>query len=370
MKKLRIIHVVYSFGTGGMEKGVATIVGNTSEYFEHIILCLSSSGLTEHLLPRNTKIVELNKPAGNSVFFLLKLARTLKAFSPAIIHTRNWGGTDAIIAGRLAGIHTVIHGEHGWEISDAEGKNLKRLRIRQFLSRWVREYTCVSQHQKQWLENIVKVNKPVTQIYNGVDTQRFCPGENRQKIRKELEIPPDIFLVGIIGRLDPIKNHPILFQAVKNLRSQFPAIRLLVVGDGEERSHLEKLRDNSIILLGNRLDVPTILQALDVFVLPSCNEGISNTLLEAMASTLPVIATRVGGNIELVQQNINGFLVPVGDVNAITSALLQYAMSPNLREQHGQAGRRIAIEQFSIDRMVRGYEKVYHRVASGQDLIV
>jgi glycosyltransferase involved in cell wall biosynthesis len=77
-----------------------------------------------------------------------------------------------------------------------------------------------------------------------------------------------------------------------------------------------------------------------------------------------------GENVELVQQNINGFLVPVGDVNAITSALLQYAMSPRLREQHGQAGRRIAIEQFSIDRMVRGYEKVYHRVASGQDRIV
>ena len=107
MKKIHVAHVLYSFGTGGMEKGIATIIQNASEEFEHSILCLHSSGETARLLPPNTPIIELYKPPGNSPVFLWKLTRTLRSLRPAIVHARNWGGTDGIIAARKIGLEKM-----------------------------------------------------------------------------------------------------------------------------------------------------------------------------------------------------------------------------------------------------------------------
>lgn len=368
MKTIRVIHVVYTFKTGGMEKGIATIVRHASERFEHVILCLHSSGETALLLPQGTLVKELYKPSGNSPRFLLKLARTLRSLKPAIVHARNWGGTDGIIAARLAGIRTTIQGEHGWEIDDPEGINSKRLKIRRVFDRWTQEYTCVSQHLEQWLYHTVKVKKPVTQIYNGVDTERYCPGDSdsKMKVRTELGIAPTTFVIGIIGRLDPIKDHPTLIQAVRDLSISCPDVKLLIVGEGPERPRLETLQDEHCLLLGNRLDVPAILQTLDVFVLPSFNEGISNTILEAMATGIPVIATEVGGNPELVSNGETGFLLPPRQPQQLAAILLRYARDPLLRQLHGSRGRTNAIQQFSIQQMTHKYEAVYQRVATSR----
>jgi hypothetical protein len=108
MKKVRVVHILHSFGTGGLEKGVATIISHASNSFEHIILCLSTSGESNRLLPSDTKIYELHKPAGNAFFFLLKLARTLRKLKPDVVHTRNWGGVDGVIAARFAGVSSAV----------------------------------------------------------------------------------------------------------------------------------------------------------------------------------------------------------------------------------------------------------------------
>ena len=366
IKKIRVIHVVYSFATGGMEKGIATLVRNASEEFEHVILCLHSSGETERLLPQGTSVIELHKPEGNSLAFLWKLFQILRSLKPALVHARNWGATDSIIAARLAGIRTTIQGEHGWLIDDPEGLNARRLTIRRFLDSWIQEYTCVSQHLKHWLCEVTKVKKMVTQIYNGVDTRMYCPGELGGAIRTELGISEKTFVIGIVGRLDPIKNHPTLFRAFAEVRKFDPEVRLLIVGDGPERAHLEHLAGEGIIFLGNRLDIPEILQALDVFVLPSLNEGISNTILEAMAVEIPIVATRVGGNPELMEDGVTGILVPPGESEAIASALLTYLQNPNIRYTHGKCGRKRVIQLFSIEQMVKSYETVYKRVALRQ----
>lgn len=365
-KKIRVVHVVYSFATGGMEKGIATLVQNTSEEFEHVILCLHSSGETERLLPQGTSVIELHKPEGNSLAFLWKLIQTLRSLKPAIIHARNWGATDSIIAARLAGIRTTIQGEHGWLIDDPEGLNAKRLTIRRFLDSWIQEYTCVSQHLKHWLCEVAGVKKTVTQIYNGVDARRYCSGGRGGAIRTDLGLSEKTFVIGIVGRLDPIKDHPTLFRAFNEVRKLEPDARLLIVGDGPERARLEDLAGEGIIFLGNRLDIPEILQALDVFVLPSLNEGISNTILEAMAVGIPVVASRVGGNPELVEHGETGILVPPGDSETIASALLTYLHNPNIRYAHGQYGRKRVVQLFSIEQMVKSYETVYRRVALRQ----
>jgi glycosyltransferase involved in cell wall biosynthesis len=166
----------------------------------------------------------------------------------------------------------------------------------------------------------------------------------------------------VVGRLDPIKDHLSLFSAFETLRKRKADVCLLVVGDGPERRRLESAAGEGIVFLGNRLDVPEILRSLDVFVLPSLNEGISNTILEAMASGVAVVATRVGGNPELVEDDKTGTLVPAGDREAMASALSKYLNDPGLRRFHGEAGRARVCNHFSISKMVDGYEAVYRRV--------
>lgn len=363
--KIRVAHIVYAFGTGGLEKGVATVVRNASEDLEHVIVCLHSSGESERLLPPGTPVIELYKPAGNSPIFLWKLARTLKRVRPTIVHARNWGGTDGIIAARLAGVRAAVQGEHGWEIDDPAGLNAKRLFFRRILDFWIDEYTAVSRHLGTWLTETVKVRKPVAQIYNGVDTDVFFPasGSEKNAIRAEFDIPDDAFIIGIVGRLDQIKDHPTLFQAFTGVKQVRPDAHLLVVGDGPERERLEALADDGCLFLGNRLDVPAVLRGFDLFVLPSLNEGISNTILEAMATGLPVVACRVGGNPELLDHGQTGTLVPPGDSDALAAAILQYAQNRTLQDQQGAEGRKTVLQQFSVQSMVAGYENVYRRVA-------
>ena len=361
-KKTRIIHLIYSFGTGGLEKGIATVVNNASPLFEHVILCLTTSGKSESLLPPNTQVVELHKPPGNSPLFLLKLSRVLKNLRPDIVHTRNWSGIDGIIAARMAGIRAVVHGEHGWGMEDPQGLHPKRILIRRFLSRWVSEYTCVSKQIENWLCNDVRVRKPVTQIYNGVDVDKYWQGNGRDRIRVEIGLAADIPLVGVVGRLDPIKDHTTLFRAFEAVRTVLTKACLLVVGDGQERKRLENQAGDGVIFVGNRSDVPEILRALDLFVLPSLNEGISNTILEAMATGIPVVATRVGGNPELLEDEYTGTLVKPGDFQSMASAILRYLEHADLRARHGEAGRQSVLNRFSIEAMVRSYEAVYRRL--------
>lgn len=355
--------MLHSFGTGGLEKGVATIIEHASPDFEHVILCCSTSGESSRLLPSDTQVLELKKPPGNSIDFIWKLTCALKSLRPNVVHTRNWGGMDGIIAARLAGLRSVVHGEHGWGMEDLNGLYPKRVYIRRFLNRWVCEYTGVSKEIERWLRDEIKVRRPITQIYNGVDTEKYHPSKSHGFIRSELGLAKDVPLVGIVARLDPIKDHQTLFRAFKSVLGPRPEARLIVIGDGPERTNLQGLKERGVIFLGNRSDVPNILQSIDVFALPSLNEGISNTILEAMSTALPVVATRVGGNTELVRDGRTGILVDPGDSDSIAHAILRYLNEENLRLTHGRAGRQRVLQHFSVQAMVQSYESVYRRVA-------
>ncbi len=281
-----------------------------------------------------------------------------------MVHTRNWGGSDGIVAARLAGIRSIVHGEHGWDPGDPDGRNPRRLKWRRRFSNMAREFTCVSKDIARWLGEDVGVKRPMTQVYNGVDVDAFCAGDGRDAIRRELSIAPDAFVAGIVGRLDPIKDHPRLFDAFEKATAGDPDARLVVVGDGPERERLDALAGERVLMLGNRRDVPAILQALDLFVLCSWNEGISNTILEAMASSLPVLATQIGGNTELVLPHVTGVLVPAKDATALSDGITAYHGSVDLRQTQGKAGRDRVCEKFSIAAMVDSYEQIWRRVAA------
>jgi glycosyltransferase involved in cell wall biosynthesis len=136
-----------------------------------------------------------------------------------------------------------------------------------------------------------------------------------------------------------------------------------VVGDGPERKHLEPKAGRGVRFLGNRFDVPELLRVMDIFVLPSINEGISNTILEAMASGLPVLASDTGGNSELVDHGRTGMLFPVRDSETLEAGIIKYLEDGGLRREHGRNARGKVIRMFEVDRMVKAYERVYRRVA-------
>jgi len=175
-------------------------------------------------------------------------------------------------------------------------------------------------------------------------------------------------VIGTVGRLQAVKDQIGVIRGFAALLRDQPVLRaiarLAIVGDGPMRNALsatvleERLGD-LVWIPGARNDMQHIYQCLDVFILPSLKEGISNTILEAMATGLPVIATAVGGNPELVQDDVNGILVPVSDPEAMAGALRRYVLSPKLRLQHGTAGRRRAISNFSVDAMVDSYVRLY-----------
>lgn len=361
-KSFSIAHVVHSFGVGGMETGIVKLIAKSMDLFTHQIVCFQRPGENELQVPGGTPVLYLNKPQGRSIHHVFELARLLKRVAPDVIHTRNWSGLDGIVAARLAGLRNVVHGEHGWSIEDPYGNNPRRIFLRRLCSSWVCEYTCVSRQLAEWLKSKVRVRRPITQIYNGVDTDRFKPAVSLQLARSRLNLPIDGYIIGIVGRLDPIKNHAALIRAFFILQSEIPGSILLVVGEGPERTRLEKMASERVIFLGSRNDVPELLQCMDVFVLPSLNEGISNTILEAMATGIPVVATRVGGNPELVRDGVDGTLFEPEDVNGLAAILARYGRETQLRKAHGESGRERVIESFSVEKMVRSYEQVYRRV--------
>jgi glycosyltransferase involved in cell wall biosynthesis len=203
-------------------------------------------------------------------------------------------------------------------------------------------------------------------VPNGVDPDLF--GLDRSAARKDIltecSLPADVCLLGIVAQLRPQKHHELLFRAMRALRDSKMSAHLLVVGDGTERGRLEQLRtelnlEKDITFAGYRTDVPRILAGLDVFVLPSSVEGSPVSVLEAMASGLPVIAGDAGGVRELVADGTTGILVPPMDLANLTEAILFLVSQPETRVKFGTAGRQRIEAEFTLDRMARRTEAVY-----------
>ena len=216
-----------------------------------------------------------------------------------------------------------------------DGTNPRYVLLRRLFQPAVQRYIPMSKDLETWLINQIRVpTKKITQIYNGVDLSRFkISGDKPADL-----LPPgfrssNLLLIGTVGRLDPVKDQITLMQAFIYLVNTYPAernkVRLALVGSGLLQPKLRELSleagiDDLIWFAGERNDVADIMRALDLFVLPSINEGISNTILEAMATELPVIATDVGGNPELVINNQTGYLVPKQNPIAIAEAFKKY----------------------------------------------
>ena len=325
----------------------------------------------------NVEIFALGMKTGHDWGVYWKLLRVLIRLKPRIIHTRNLAALEMQAVGWLIPGARGVHGEHGRDIYDLDGSNRRYQILRRLLSPIIGRFITVSEDLRGWLVDTVGIPaKKVVQIYNGVDTARFYP-----RATADWSLAPKGFagrenlVIGTVGRLAEVKNQDALVSAFAKLVTESPTLRsklrLVIVGDGPMHDALQRsIKDKGISelvwLTGNRSDIPELLAMLDIFVLSSLAEGVSNTILEAMASGLPILATRTGGNPELVRDGYNGWLVPVSDSDALAERLRHMLENMAQTRELGARGREMVDATFNWDRTVDRYFSVYDELLTAR----
>lgn len=368
---VHIAHLIWHFGTGGLENGVVNLINNLPEQeYIHSIITLTGHQheFAQRIQTANVSFYCLNKSEGHDWSILPRLHRLLKHLQPDVLHSRNIATLELQIIGWWQNIPLRLHGEHGWDSYDIAGNNKKYRILRRLLKPFVHRFICLSAESEHYLKNYVAVKaKNIVRICNGVDIAKFSQSEPVDLT--SFGITPAMVLIGTVGRLAKVKNQALLIDAFALICQRHPELiqqcKLVIIGDGPCRTELEHLAqsyqlDSKIIFAGNRSDVAQLMQNLDIFVLPSLAEGISNTILEAMASGLPVIATSVGGNSELLPPNLHASnLIPSNDAPALAFALIRYLQSSEARLTDGALLKKHCQQHFSIARMVERYRTLY-----------
>lgn len=366
-----LMHVIHSLAVGGMENGLVNLINHLAEGdYGHVVVCIEDcTDFADRIRVPGVDVIALHRSRVGVGAIRRALYRLCRDLRPAIVHSRNQSGLDALLPAFLARVPVRVHGEHGWDVDNIHGQRWKPALLRRLHSPLVSRYVTVSQDLAQFLVQRVGIDAGrVTTICNGVDTDRFRPGQPPSAL-----LPPhfagDRYVrIGTVGRLQPVKDQKTLLIALAEVFQRRPDLRerarIVVVGDGPLRTELQTRAGalglaEHVLFAGASSNVHEWLRTLDVFVLPSLNEGISNTLLEAMATGLPTLVTAVGGNVELVREDDCGGLFRPGDAGALASRLIAYLDSPMARRRDGAAARARCEERFSLRSMLSGYESLY-----------
>ncbi len=378
VQPLRILHVINRLDTGGTEYGVLRLMtGLDHEIFEQRLCTTRGFDPSLARMPHlEDKLFVAGRADVGFQFPLFRLVRIMRAYKPHIVHSRNWGAIEAIPAARLARVPVAIHSEHGYELEILKGLPRRQRLIRRAVYALSDAVFAVTKDLRSYHARQAWVSpEQIGAIYNGVDLRRFSPRpEIRRSLREKLGLPAESFVVGTVGRMVPLKDHATLLKAAEILVHRGMNVRLLLAGSGPELTRHQRHAETSaelagrVSFLGACENIPDVLNALDVFVLPSLCEGMSNTLLEAMASGLPVIATRVGGNPELVEDDRSGCLFRPGDVSDLAERLQRLAGDGELRSELGAAARQRAVAHFSLQRMLGEYRNLYLELAERRGL--
>jgi sugar transferase (PEP-CTERM/EpsH1 system associated) len=370
-----IAHVVHHFDVGGLENGMVNLINRIpGQRYRHAVICLQGfSDYSRRITQPGVDFYALDKRPGKDLGVYRRLARLLRELRPDIVHTRNLSALEGQFVAAWCGVPARVHGEHGRDVFDLHGQNRKYNLLRKLARPLVHRYIALSRDLERWLTDTVGVSpQRIVQIYNGVDIARFEP---RRGPRGEFGPPgfagAEQLVIGSVGRMAEVKDFPTLVRAFLAVLARRPdlraRLRLVIIGEGVSKVTCQSLADEAgaaelVWFPGERGDVAELMRGFDLFVLPSLGEGISNTILEAMATGLPVVATDVGGNPELVESGTTGRLLTPSDVEGLAQALLVYADDPQQLRTQGAAGRIRVETRFSMDAMVRGYLGVYDEV--------
>jgi glycosyltransferase involved in cell wall biosynthesis len=362
-KRIKVTHILRSLEYGGAERLVVGLAGFQKESgrLEPELLCMRGLGPLEadaRKLGLPFSLVGLSGIRYLSPYVRVK--RALEGSRPDIVHIHNFLSqmNAAPAAGRL-GI-PIVHTKHGRAVT-----SLGRLpRLRRYLYELSRAIVVVSKETGESFISKTGVDPSMVRvIYNGIHTGKYA-GLDRTASRDALGFGGDVVVFGCISRLDPVKDHPTMLRALKKVCERRDGARLLIVGDGPERERIERLAGElslgaKVHLAGFQEDVAPYLAAMDAFIQPSIQEGLSLTILEAAAAGIPIMATPVGGTPEVIRDGETGVLVGVGDADSLAGAMERFIENPEPFALMARKAREAVERTFSIEAMARSYESLY-----------
>ncbi|MCM8773771.1 MAG: glycosyltransferase, partial [Candidatus Omnitrophica bacterium] len=352
MRRTKILYLIDKLKPAGAQKHLRELLSVIDkEKFETKLVTLEELGIK--------KIYGLSGLKG-----FIRLVKLMKKEGFDIVHTYLFSENIlGVIAGKIVGVKTIITSRRDTGML-REGKFRHILSYR-LTNRWVDKIVCVSEGVKRVVLNKEKVKpEKIEVIYNGVDLEKFNVQDSNSMVKEQLKIEPDDFVVGMIANFSWIKGHKDFIQAIPLILEEVPNTTFLFIGDGHLRKEIETEVKNTsykdkVLFLGSRNDIPELLLIMDISVNASYSEGMSNTILESMASGVPVVATAVDGNLETVVDKETGFLVPPKTPQALAEAIIRLLKNKDLRGKLGGNARRIVRERFSLERMVRDFEDLY-----------
>ncbi|MEK6238219.1 MAG: glycosyltransferase [Planctomycetales bacterium] len=368
----RILHVVPTLDQGGAEKQLTLLTTglNRDEFEPHVCALTRGGPYAAELAEAGVPVTVIGKRAKVDPFAYWRLTRFIKRLQPDLVHTWLFAANSyGRAAARQAGVKTLVAGERCVD----RWKRWHEFAIDRCLAR---RTTRLATNSPGVMEFYVQHGLPREKfviIPNGVPAAPLADeataSDDRRKLLGELQLPDDAVLLGAVGRLWPQKRVEDLIGAMELMATVRPDVHLLIIGDGPQRDRLERRRnnadlENNVHFLGHRNDVAQLLPRLACLWLASAYEGQPNSVLEAMAVGLPVVATDVPGNRDLVVPEETGFLVPVGDRAEIARRTLAIIENPGMAEELGRRARERAQSEFSVEKMVLRHETLYHQLLS------
>lgn len=351
---------------------VLDLLGNMDrDKFDPVLCSLKKKGT---LYPAFHKVVKdiifLDKRDGVDTNVYLKLKNIIKARKIDIVHTHNPGAfVYGTIGAKLAVVPVIVNTEHGYGFTITK----RKLIVESLLINWIDKTIAVSDALANEIRNrpFVRNNK-VVRIHNGVamrSPNKITPGV---EMRKRNGFDAADIIIGNVGRLAEVKNHKLLIESFCIVKKQIDRLKLLIVGDGELRQEIDEMilrkkLERHVILTGERIDVLDLLNIMDVFVLPSKSEGISITLLEAMSIGLPVIATDVGGNKEIITNGVHGLLVGPNDPTQLAEKITYILRDCSLLRRLSSNAKARAEQDFSLDSTSKDYQCLYQELYASKN---
>ena len=363
----RVLYIIATLPIGGAEEHLKTVVANIDSYgFKPTVCCIGEKGLIgEEIESLGVEVITLGRMKGKGFDprIIKGLMALIKEREIDIIHTHlyhaNMYGRAAALAARVP----VVATEHNVYKSYKK----KRSVINRLLAKRTDSMIAVSMAVKDEICKRDSIDPAkVEVIYNGIEVERFKvpDAEEKRRAKVALGLEPDIIVAGTISRLSKQKGHTYLLRAFADLTRSFPELKLLVVGSGpledELKSQAEKLGlSESVIFTGARRDVPEILKALDIFVMPSLWEGFPVSLLEAFATGLPVVVSPVGGVVDAVKDRVSGLYVEPEDVDGLVAQISKLLKDNEMATGLGTEARKVVEESFSVSCMVDSLAELY-----------
>jgi glycosyltransferase involved in cell wall biosynthesis len=363
--KIKILYVTSNLGIGGLEKVVVQLCKNLNrDVFSTAVCCLHFKGeLAAELEKDNIPVFLLDSKKRPDYFAFLKLVKVIDEFKPQVVHTHNINASiDGVIASILKSIPVIIHTDHARRFPDKIRYMVAEWAVSHFMKRII----AVSEETKKSLIKYEKISgKKIDVINNGVNSVVLCKNTAKTiNIKTALNLESFQFLIGCIGRLEPEKGLIYLIRAMPEILRRFPNVALVAVGQGNQKNLLlmeakKNGVEKNVFLIGPRLDVSDVLQIFDVYVLPSEREGLPLSLLEAMATERPIVATTVGGIPNAITNEIDGLLVSPKSPEQLAEKICFLLSDEKLRGNLGVNARIRFENNYTIDKMVGEYQEIY-----------